>query len=191
MEVARPVSLWTSITPDQCWQPVSHWFQWDRTRYSHIMCSGMGGCPVWLPGSLVLLGSIISRFVELLQVFNFITPYKHGIVFHYYYYYLSIQYSRPWMFNLIDVHLQLRYLQASPSKPERSSEAVVSLLQRVNFAGNMVCKNAVCFFYFCQAGCFISRLLLFSPIYPPFSFLQPWFIWSWEKRQLGRIWAER
>lgn len=131
------------------------------------MSPGMGRCPVWLPGSLMLLGLIISRFVELLQVFNLISPSKQEIVFPYYYY-LSIQYSRPWMSNLIDVHLQLSYLQTSPNKPEKSSEAVVSLLQRVNFAGSMVCKNSVCFFIFARQDVFSPASFFPPPSLPLF-----------------------
>lgn len=47
----------------------------------------------------------------------------------------------------------------------------MSLLQRVNFSGNVVCNNSVYFFfYFCQTGCFLSRLLLSIPHLPPLLF---------------------
>lgn len=68
------------------------------------------------------------------------------------------------MFNLEDVHLQLIYLKPSPKKPKRVSKVVVSLPQRVNFSGNMVCKNSVCFFII------FARQDVFSPA---FSFLPP------------------
>lgn len=70
------------------------------------------------------------------------------------------------MFALVDMHLQLRHLQVTPRKPERGLEAVMTLLQRVNFAGNIVCNNSVYFIF-----------LLFLPgrmfSLPPPSFLPP------------------
>lgn len=65
------------------------------------------------------------------------------------------------------VHLQPRYLQASSGKPEGNLEAAVSLLQRVNFAGNMVCKSSFFFFFFPRQDVF-SPASFFPPLSSPF-----------------------
>lgn len=46
------------------------------TGYNHCFCPGTGECPGWLPLSLVLLGLIFFRIVELLQVFHFMKSCK-------------------------------------------------------------------------------------------------------------------
>lgn len=74
------------------------------------------------------------------------------------------------MFTLvISSNLQLRYLQVTPSKPERGLEAMMSLLQRVNFSGNMVCNYSVYFFLFLPDRMFsLPPSSFFSP-FPPAS----------------------